>query len=219
MAYCSKCGKEIVGDGSFCSRCGEQVGEDQNNVRTSAGSSAKIKQTLTAATQAAISPKEKGIVILLSILIGFLGIDRFYRGQIGLGVLKLITFGGCCLWAFIDTLVYLLGALPVDGDNKPILDRQTMDLGTNGINQQDLSSKDKDILILLSGFLGCFGIDRFYRGHIGLGILKLITFGGCGIWAFIETIVYVMGNLPTDGNGKIIADQKTIRYLNSNQPA
>jgi hypothetical protein len=60
---------------------------------------------------------------------------------------------------------------------------------------------------------------NFIGGRIGLGLLKLITFGGCGIWAFIETIVYTMGALPTDGDGKIIADQKTIRYLNSDQPA
>ena len=91
-----------------------------------------------------------------------------------------------------------------------------MDLSKSGINQQDLSSKDKDVLILLAGFLGQFGVDRFYRGHVGLCILKLITFGGCGIWALIDTVIYIIGNLPTDGEGKIIADQKSLQYLKSN---
>lgn len=43
--------------------------------------------------------------------------------------------------------------------------------------------------LLVSIFLGSLGIDRFLMGHIGLGILKLITLGGCGIWALIDIIL------------------------------
>ena len=49
-------------------------------------------------------------VWVFTFLIGGLGVDRFVRGQIGLGVLKLLTGGGCVIWALVDWIIALIKA-------------------------------------------------------------------------------------------------------------
>ena len=49
-----------------------------------------------------------------------------------------------------------------------------------------LGYKDPTVSLILSLFLGYLGIDRFIIGDIGLGIGKLLTFGGCFIWMIVD---------------------------------
>jgi TM2 domain-containing membrane protein YozV len=46
--------------------------------------------------------------------------------------------------------------------------------------------KDRTMVLVLSLLFGCLGVDRFLLGEVGTGLLKLFTFGGCGIWAVID---------------------------------
>jgi TM2 domain-containing membrane protein YozV len=54
--------------------------------------------------------------------------------------------------------------------------------------------KSKTTALILSIFLGSLGVDRFYVGKIGTGILKLITFGGFGIWWLVDLIMIASGS-------------------------
>ncbi|HHX69364.1 MAG TPA: TM2 domain-containing protein [Gallicola sp.] len=49
--------------------------------------------------------------------------------------------------------------------------------------------KDPTTLLLVSIFLGSMGIDRFMLGDIGMGILKLLTVGLCGILTIIDWFI------------------------------
>ena len=55
--------------------------------------------------------------------------------------------------------------------------------------------------MLISVFLGVFGIDRFYLGYTGIGLAKLFTFGGLGIWALVDTVLIALRQVP-DSHGR-----------------
>lgn len=78
----------------------------------------------------------------------------------------------------------------------------------------DGQESDKSYLItfLFSMLLGNLGADRFYAGHTGLGILKLATLGGIGIWGFIDTIILLAGGWR-DKQGRRLAGEAEDKKL------
>ncbi len=51
-----------------------------------------------------------------------------------------------------------------------------------------LEFKDTTTMLLISLFVGVFGVDRFMLGDVGMGVLKLLTGGLCGIWWLVDVL-------------------------------
>ena len=52
------------------------------------------------------------------------------------------------------------------------------------------------VALVLSFFLGTIGVDRFYLGHMRLGMAKLLTLGGFGVWSLIDFILIATKHMP-----------------------
>jgi hypothetical protein len=91
MVHCRECGKKISDTAKACPQCGavQPAGTSNQNP--------KPNWTLT---------------LILSILLGWLGVDRFMMGQVGRGLLKLFTLGGLFIWWLVDWILIATKKMP-----------------------------------------------------------------------------------------------------------
>lgn len=84
---------------------------------------------------------------------------------------------------------------------------------SQGPNQVLTHPGGKSFLVafLLSLFLGVFGVDRFYLGKIGTGILKLVTLGGLGVWATIDFILILAGHTKAKDGSELQGHKKDFK--------
>src|SRR6266851_6602254 len=78
---CQRCGHELLSDAVFCARCGEPLEGDRH---TPPAISEEWEEA---------SDRSRLVALLLCVLLGYLGVHRFYVGKIGTGILWLMTGG------------------------------------------------------------------------------------------------------------------------------
>lgn len=71
-------------------------------------------------------------------------------------------------------------------------------IGLDGVQRYDWLTT-----LLLCFFLGGLGVHSFYTKKTGIGIVQLLTLGGCGIWALIDLIMIITDSFR-DGNGNAL---------------
>lgn len=105
--YCRACGKGIDPRAVICVHCGVPTGvQTERPVEDVDGS----------------GRKDWLVALLLSIFLGGIGVDRFYLGKVGTGILKLITIGGFGIWYVIDIILIAAGSMR-DAQGRPLVRR------------------------------------------------------------------------------------------------
>lgn len=77
---------------------------------------------------------------------------------------------------------------------------------------QALSDRSFIATWMFSWLLGFLGVDRFYLGKVGTGVLKLLTLGGFGIWWLIDLILTLAG-VQRDKEGRLLPDFEQHRMI------
>lgn len=80
------------------------------------------------------------------------------------------------------------GQQPLYSVTQPQYQQPPMDYAAMYPNSK-VVTMNKNLFVWVFTFLLGFGVDRFIRGQIALGIIKLLTAGGWGIWAIVDWII------------------------------
>jgi len=106
MSYCPHCGAPVQTDSSFCPSYGKPLQPQlENGQAYNDYQDTKVKEDRWL------------IALILCVVLGGLGIHRFYTGNTTTGIIMLLTLGGCGIWALIDLIMIACNTY-VDGNGQ-----------------------------------------------------------------------------------------------------
>lgn len=109
--FCSSCGGVIKKRAEICVKCGVRVTVP-----------AYLQSEVSAPT--VYSPKSRLVAGLLGILLGAIGVHRFYLGNVGIGIVQIIvtivTLGIGSLWGFVEGIIIIAGGDWKDARGRPL---------------------------------------------------------------------------------------------------
>ena len=66
-------------------------------------------------------------------------------------------------------------------------------VGQEESTQDQVSKKNRAVALILCLLFGYLGFHRFYVDKMGTGLVMMLTFGGFGLWYFIDLILIIIG--------------------------
>jgi TM2 domain/zinc-ribbon domain len=102
--YCPRCGHELAADQRYCSQCALPIAPDE-----------RVYDDFE------VSPRSRLVALVLCVLLGFLGVHRFYVDRIGSGVVWLLTGGVFGIGWLIDIVRIAAGDFR-DREGLPLLE-------------------------------------------------------------------------------------------------
>jgi TM2 domain-containing membrane protein YozV len=129
--FCRNCGKPVADQAVMCVSCGCPPRSGTSfchNCANPTGSDAAVcvRCGVALPTTPPAGPKSKLAAGLLGILLGGLGVHRFYLGYVGIGIAQIavtiVTFGAGAIWGFIEGILILVGSFNKDAQGRPLKD-------------------------------------------------------------------------------------------------
>jgi hypothetical protein len=126
---------------------------------------------------------------------------QFYTfGKINLLFIMKLKFIFTVVALFLVTLSGIYASFPVErstNSNTTVVENVEEEFSSPATSN---SGKSQLTALLLAIFVGGIGIHRFYLGYTWQGVVQLLTLGGCGIWALIDLVRIITGDLePKSG--------------------